>query len=445
VLKRLLRRASDTVSILVEDGLAAEPVGPPVPAEGVTAAEVARTLRMVGVAQLEAGEATSDVQDVLHRLAVVNGHPDARLVVLPTVVFVQLSGETAATEIGRVGRDPLRLDQAGALERLVEDAGEGDLRPAEMRDRLEEIRRTPPPHGPALVVLGHTVMTLGFGLLVNPATAALPAYLLLGAVVGLMVVAGRRLPVFATVLPVVAAFTVSVLVAAVLTDVVGPDPFLLLAPPLVSFLPGLTMTIAAIELTNDEVVAGASRIVYGIAQLTLLGFGVYAAFTLVGEITPTAPLDRLGPWAPWLGVLVTAAGYALFASVPRGAFTWLVAALYVTVAAQNLGNVLLGPELSGFVGALAVVPFAALVTRRRSAPPAVVLIIPSFWLLVPGALGFTGVAQVANDLYGGPETLFDTALALLSVALGILVGTGITRHLITVRDTWRQTSRRPGA
>lgn len=164
------------------------------------------------------------------------------MIVLPTVVFVQVPGDTTnRTEIESVSGEPLRLDQAGALERVVRDAATGTLYPSEAEVRLAEIRAAEPPYGWKLTVLGHTILTLGFGLSVNPEVGALLAYLLLGALVGAMVVLGRRLHVFTLVLPVAAAFSVTLVVALVLEDAVGYDPFLLLAPPLVSFLPGLTI------------------------------------------------------------------------------------------------------------------------------------------------------------------------------------------------------------
>ena len=110
----------------------------------------------------------------------------------------------------------------------------------------------------------------------------------------------------------------------------------------------------------------------------------------------------------------------------------------MTVAAQNLGNVVLGPELSGFVGALVVVPLTAAIARFPSAPPSVVIKVPAFWLLVPGALGFIGISQAASESYQGAEALFDMTLALLSIALGILIGTALTRNLAAIRRTWRE-------
>jgi len=437
-----LARTTATITTLLEEG--APPKSPAggidsVEAEVAEVAEVAAMLRAFGIALLESSQATNDIRTTVLGIASAYGIDDARVVVLPTVVFVQLPGDTAnRTEIESIHDEPLRLDQLGALSRLVRLAETGTLEPAEMMARLAEIRAAKPRFGWKLTFVGYIILTLGFGLSLDPTDRAVPAYLLLGAMVGAMILLGRRLDMVATVLPVLAAFSVTMVTALFLVDAVGYDPFELLAPPLVSFLPGLTMTIAAVELTSDEVVAGASRVLYGLSQLLLLGFGVFAAFTIVGEITPGTSGQRLGSWAGWVGVLLTAAGYVLFSSAPRGAFLWLVACLYVTVAAQHLGNVLLSPELSGFVGALVVVPFTAAVGRWKSAPPTIVMLIPAFWLLVPGALGFIGISQAASETYDGSEALVATTLALLSIALGILVGTGIARNTAAVRRTWRE-------
>ena len=50
------------------------------------------------------------------------------------------------------------------------------------------------------------------------------------------------------------------------------------------------------------------------------------------------------------------------------------------------------------------------------------------------------IRQAASESYDGAEAPFDTTLALLSIALGILVGTGIARNAAAVRRTWREVS-----
>ena len=51
-----------------------------------------------------------------------------------------------------------------------------------------------------------------------------------------------------------------------------------------------------------------------------------------------------------------------------------------------------------------------------------------------------GVYPPGSESYDGAEAPFDTTLALLSIALGILVGTGIARNAAAVRRTWREVS-----
>ncbi len=134
-----------------------------------------------------------------------------------------------------------------------------------------------------------------------------------------------------------------------------------------------------------------------------------------------------------IGVVVVGAGYVLQQSAPPRALPWILAALVVAYAAQALVATTLSAELSGFAAAVVVAPFARLATRFRAAPPARVLTLVTYWMLVPGALGFIGVNEAASA--EGAQTLISAAISVLAIALGILVGNGITR------DATRLTSR----
>ena len=120
------------------------------------------------------------------------------------------------------------------------------------------------------------MLTLGFGMALEPTVAAIPAYAILGAVVGVLIVVGRPGTIIGDSMPIVAAFTVTVLTGTLLDWSVRDDPVRVITPPLVSFLPGLLLTIAAIELTHGQVIAGASRLVYGLSRLVTLAFGLVA-------------------------------------------------------------------------------------------------------------------------------------------------------------------------
>jgi uncharacterized membrane protein YjjP (DUF1212 family) len=57
----------------------------------------------------------------------------------------------------------------------------------------------------------------------------------------------------------------------------GEESLRALVPPLALFLPGASITLAVIELTTREVVAGAARLVAGFMRLAQLAFGILIA------------------------------------------------------------------------------------------------------------------------------------------------------------------------
>ncbi len=393
-------------------------------------ADLVPLLRELGGALLSSGQSVMDTEEQIGDVAQAYGAEQVRTLVLPTGVFihVETAGGPQSDFTGPDTQTSLPLHQVGAVDRLVQDLSTGTADLAASRIRLREILVSPPQFGPLAAVLGHALLTLGFGLILYPAVNALPAYLVMGALVGLLRLLADRWPTLSTALPVVAAFLVSLATITVVAPALDTDPMRLLAPPLVSFLPGAVLTVAAMELTSNQVIAGASRLVYGIAQLLLLAFGVVAAVTVTGPIAQSSgSATLLGWWAAWIGVLCVAVGHRYFSSPPRGSFWWLLLALYAAFAAQAVGLFLLSPQLSGFVGGLVLVPVSQAIARARTGPPAIVTMLPAFWLLVPGALGFRGLSELATGGYSGVTDVIDTILALFSIALGVIVGTALTR------------------
>jgi uncharacterized membrane protein YjjB (DUF3815 family) len=189
-------------------------------------------------------------------------------------------------------------------------------------------------------------------------------------------------------------------------------------------------------------VAGASRLVFGSVQLLLLAFGIVAGVELVGLPSETVLHDErmnlLGAWAPWLGVIVFGFAAAVYFSAPRGALPWLMLVLLAAWVGQLLGNALVGPDVSGFFGALTMAPIALAVARLPGGPPSQVTFLPAFWLLVPGALGLIGVTEVI----GNPATATVGAIvkpigSVVSIALGVLAGVSLYRGLAAA-PPWRR-------
>ncbi|MGM7699213.1 threonine/serine ThrE exporter family protein [Microbacterium sp. A84] len=409
----------------------------PLPDAGVT-----EMLGQIGATLLASSQATNDVEATLNDLAEQYECRNLRIFVLPTLILIEDTGTTPSqTAIFPADHDALRLDQSAAMERLVRDAGVSRTLPETVVATISRIRSAPPRFGPVLSVVGYMLLTVGFGMVLNPTVTALPVYVVLGALVGVIVFIGSRSQTLSLILPVLTAFSVTLLISVLVRPIVHDDVLRLVAPSLVSFLPGLTLTIAAVELTSGQMMAGASRLVYGIARLGLLAFGVYVGISVGGQPpTSTGTAEQLGAWAPWVGILLVSLGYYLFSASPRGSLVWILYALVVAYSAQLLGNLLLGAELSGLIGAVIVIPAVYLAGRLKAAPSTAIMLTCAYWLLVPGAMGFIGLSEAAAGTAGATTTLLRTFASLFAIAIGMMLGAGFSRDFTAISRGWRSAS-----
>jgi uncharacterized membrane protein YjjP (DUF1212 family) len=411
----------------------------PTPATGPIGGEAAagpliEFLFRLGQAHLACGEAVAQVEQLLRRVAAAYGIRRTRVIVFPTALLITLEdGASERVTVAEGPAEPLRMDQMAAVYALGELAERAAVTPRDGLERLGEILRQPARFGAAGVIGGNVVLTLGLALLFAPTLADLAAAAALGAVVGALKLANRDRPVLAVPMPVVAAFAVSALVFLALRHGLPVDPLHVLIPPLITFLPGAMLTLAMVELAYGDMVSGSSRLITGFVQLVLLAFGLAAGAALVGvgsaELLRPAGAIAGVPWVPWLGVLVFGLGMYLHFSAPPNSLLWIWLVLLVAFAAQRLGTGVFGAELSGFFGMLVATPLGYVIQRRCHGPPAMVTFLPSFWLVVPGALGLASVTRMLSERAAGIEGLATVVFVLVSVALGTLVGASLYEWL----------------
>jgi uncharacterized membrane protein YjjB (DUF3815 family) len=166
-------------------------------------------------------------------------------------------------------------------------------------------------------------------------------------------------------------------------------------------------------------------------QLVLLGAGIVTAGALVGvpDFDFSEHPELLGPIAPWIAVAVYGVAISVHRCAPRRSLPWILLVLYVAYSAQVLGDLLLGGVFSAFIGALVVTPVTALVARQPTGPAALVSFTPAFWLLVPGALGLVGVADVLGGDAAATASLVATLATMVAIALGVLAGSSLSNRM----------------
>jgi uncharacterized membrane protein YjjP (DUF1212 family) len=399
----------------------------------------------LGQGYLACGEQTAKVELLLRRTASAYGMRKSRVVAFPTAVFISVHDSTGErVTLAECEPQMLRLDQMADLYALGEAAQAGKVEPHEGLERLAAIRRQKGRFGKVGLVAGHIILTVGLALVLMPTRTNLAAAAVLGLIVGLLKLFNRGRAVLAVPLPVIAAAAVSALVFLAIRRGIPVDPLHALVPPLVTFLPGGMLTLGMVEFAYGDVVSGASRLIAGFVQLILLAFGLAIGAVLVGY----APADLVysagdyvkvdwAPWAPWAGVLVFGVGVYLHFSAPKNSLQWMILVLLMAYSAQRLAVGMFGTEISGFFGTLVATPLGYLIQLRFRGPPAAVTFLPSFWLLVPGALGLLSVTRMLSDRAAGIDGLVTVMYVITSIALGTLVGASLYRGLTEAFGAWQ--------
>jgi uncharacterized membrane protein YjjB (DUF3815 family) len=195
-----------------------------------------------------------------------------------------------------------------------------------------------------------------------------------------------------------------------------------------------------VELAYGDMVSGSSRLVTGFIQLVLLAFGLAVGAILVGAghvNFPAPPPAVVVRWVEWAGVFVFGLGVYLHFSAPRNSLPWLLFVLLTTHGAQQFGVWLIGnDEIGGFFGMLVATPLCYLIQLQFNGPPAMVTFLPSFWLLVPGAVGLLSVTRMVSDRTAGIDGLTVTVAAFTSIALGTLMGASLYRWITERVGSW---------
>jgi len=396
----------------------------------------------LGQAYLACGEQTALVELFLRRIATVNHMRKTRVVAFPTAIFITLhDGNEERVTLAEAPMQTLRLDQIADVYTLGEAAIHGKVTPQQGLEQLSEILKKKARFGATGFVVGHTILTIGLAAILEPTLTNLVAGSVLGLVVGVLKVTNRDRPILSAPLSVVAAALVSMMVFLALKNGLISSPQYVLIPPLITFLPGAMLTFGMVELAFGDMVSGSSRLITGFVQLVLLAFGLAAGAALVGY-SPESMLNATDnaphvPWAPWAGVVIFGIGAYFHFSAPRDSFWWMLLVLLVTFGAQQIGSAIFNYKVSGFFGMLVATPLGYLIQQKFNGPPAMVTFLPSFWLLVPGSLGLLSVTQMLSNRAAGLEGLVSAVFAIVSIALGTLVGASLYKWLTERLGAWQ--------
>jgi len=355
---------------------------------------------------------------------------------IPTAIFCSfrfLDEEVA--RIVRIEPSGIHLGRLSKTDRIAQEVINGTCTFEEGAQRLEEIFKGPDGLPLKYTVPGFALTSAGMMTLFGGSWGDLLCAGLIGAVIGALSLA-RNFGLVTQMYEVFMAMLAAI--AAGLLARLSPDinAGLVILASLIIFIPGLNITISIAEIATQNLTSGTSRLMGGAMILLKLTFGVFVGGKLA-TLVPGGQLSWLSyaeipDWVTILTVPVTAAMSTVVFKAEREDLKWVTLAGVYGYALSKVATYHLGPEMGLFIGGMGV-GIGANLFARLLLKPSSVFQFPGLVLLVPGSVGYRGLAYLyARDVVMG----FDTAFSMLALAFSLVMGVFLGNIILKPRTNF---------
>ncbi len=352
---------------------------------------------------------------------------EAEVFTTPTAIIMSFGDPSALrTRMMRVAGGELDMDKLEQVDDLADDVAAQLVTPAEGVLRIEKIFAAPRQFGRAISTVMHALTSGALAVFFGGGLADVGVATAIGIMLGLLDQIARRSSDQARVFELVGAAFVAL--AAGLASSVWPiTPSLVTIAALIVLLPGMSLTVAMTELATRHLIAGTARLMSAVIVLLQLVVGVALGERIAGavvEIQHAVPV-ALPEWTQWIAMVASSLGMAIVVQAQPRAFAWILAACTVGYAGTLVGTIWLGDPMGVLLGAFACGVLGNVFARVKERPAQVVLV-PAMLLLVPGSMGFRGMASLlGRDTLSGVDTVFAMFIVSVAIVAGLLISNAV--------------------
>lgn len=351
----------------------------------------------------------------------------AQVFTTPTSLMLSMDqGQGERTMLLRVSPGNVDLGKLVELDVLLEALEDGHIDVGQARERLEMVAASKGrfgtlPHALAFsVASGSAAVFLGGGL--GEFGAAL--------VVGLLIFLGGwiagKIPREIEITEALLAFGAAIAAMLWSRHVYPIHYSKVTMASLIILIPGLSLTVAMLELATHHLSSGVARLAGAGATMLTIFLGVALAWKLGDSqsLVVHEPVAMAGHWK-WSIMALAPLSFAVLFQV-RLREWWVV---YLAGVAGLLGSILgemwLEPDLGPFVGAFAVGLVGNLYARFLDRPASVAQM-PGMLILVPGTVGYSSlIGFMEIGAMEGTELAFRTAMVGSALVGGLLAANAL--------------------
>ena len=383
--------------------------------------EAARFVIRMAEALHTLGTPAHRLEAALARLARVVG-VRAQVFSSPTSLLLAFGeGPRQRTVLRRVEPGDVDLGKLVELDEILDALEAGRITLSMARRRVEVVVGAPPRHGPTQVLIAHALASAGAATMFGGSLAEVLAAVTVGCALGLLADAFARSGHVGLFEP--SAAMVATLVAAALASVVPVRDHVVVLAGIIVLVPGLSFTVAMIELTTRHLMSGTARLAGAGTVFVTIAFGVAVgrgAAAFIWERTPVDAPESLPMWASFVALPIAAWAFSVLLKARYRELGWIVLAAVAGFVSVRLTGLVLGSTMASFAGALVVGLVANGFARLRDRPASVALT-PGLLVLVPGSVGYRALDLfLAHDPAAGMQNAFEMVIAATSLVAGLL-------------------------
>lgn len=371
------------------------------------------------------GTSANRIEDVIAYCADAFGY-NAQTFTTPTSVFVSLEDEQGElhTYLARVYPGEADMTKMMALDRVFNRVLDGTLSTSEAIGEIKRIVSMTPRYPVWMIVVCFGIIGACAGNFLGGAQKEMLASGIVGLVIGLLVQFTGRRREFSRLMEFLSGLCAAVIAGVLAIPFGGYLTTVPIIAGIIILLPGLTLTIAMVELAMKHVVSGTARLAGAIMVLLVIGFGIVLGQAVtdrfIGSSEMVIPPDL--PWFVDFATIIVASSCMaiLFQAHLRHAWVMIVAGL-ISFYSARYGSMYFGPQV-GVLGAAICVGVASNLYARIFDRPALMMMLPGLIILVPGSLGLRSLQMfMADATIDAVQSSFTVLVVGVALVVGLLL------------------------
>lgn len=351
----------------------------------------------------------------------------------PTYLAISIdNAENQITRHIRVTPGEVDLEKLCAVDSVADLVCKGELNISDAVLKLNEIDNASPRYNKTITVMAFGLTSMALAIIFGGNFIDASFSFAVGSVLGILGVLTSKNERVSDIFEFLAAFLCTLLAYTLKNYFPATHFQIVLMASLIIIIPGLSLTIAMVELAAKNLVSGTARFMGAMVDFFKISFGVMAGIQagkyIYSDMAPNISTPLPEYWIIPAIIIASLAFTIIFKAKPKD-LKWILFSGLSAIFTIKLSNLFVSDIMSVFIAGV-VVGAGSNIFARIYNRPAMIPLLPGIIFLVPGSVGFRGI----NLIF---ETKYDQGLGIgfqmFIIAITIVAGLFLSNVLVNPR------------